>query len=289
MKLKPLILTRAEHIGSALSTLFITRLHQATNTHTNTQESRPSIRVEIGNCFYEKRNKSSIWLVNRTHFLPDFPPSHYKWTIFICTACFFGQILTTDKQLQHPDAGDWVFLQLHLVWLSHKSKKLSSNITKKKKKKKGDLFVCFSWRSLSSQALMWIQLHKDRGKTYYDKRWGEGCSYTSVQFQHFLFSMHACLAVYALEGAEILKDREKMLWSKTACGKVFSSNSSVPITLLFCTYVCHPIFFFLIPWGKRLNKFFRADINPHLHWTHKTYRKQVKRSFCWKSQEAHTT
>lgn len=97
---------------------------------------------------------------------------------------------------------------------------------------------------------MWIQLHKDRGKTYYDKRWGEGCSYTSVQFQHFLFSMHACLAVYALEGAEILKDGEKMLWSKTACGKVFSSNSSVPITLLFCTYVCHPIFFFWYPEGK---------------------------------------
>lgn len=77
-------------------------------------------------------------------------------------------------------------------------------------------------------------------RKYYDKRWGEGSSYTSVQFQRSLFSMHVCFAVYASETTEIYKDEEKMLWSKTACGKVFSPVSSVPITLLFCTHVCHP-------------------------------------------------
>ncbi len=124
-----------------------------------------------------------------------------------------------DEIIWHPDLA-WILLSGKII--------------------KTDVFVCLSWTSLSSEALMQIQLHKDRERKYYDKRWGEGSSYTSVQFQHSLFSMHVRLAVYASETTEIHKDEEEMLWSKMACGKVFSSISSVPITLLFCTHVCQP-------------------------------------------------
>lgn len=107
-----------------------------------------------------------------------------------------------------------------------------------------NVFVCLSRRRLSSRALMRIQLHEDgekkKQKTYYDKRWGEGSCYTSVQFQRSLFSMHVCLAFCACETSEIREDEEKMLWSKAACKKVFSAMSLVPITLLFRTHVRHP-------------------------------------------------
>lgn len=150
-----------------------------------------------------------------------------------------------------------------------------------------DVFVCFSWRGLSSQASVWIRLHEDRWKILWLKmRWGIWLHISAALA--VVFSMHVCLAFYALERTKIHKDGEKMLWSKPACGKVFISIIAVAIIFLVCTNICHPQIS-LLPSGKRLNKFFRAGFNPHLNSTPKTYRKQVKRSFCRKSSAAHAT
>ena len=89
---------------------------------------------------------------------------------------------------------------------------------------------------------------KKKQNTYYDKRWGEGSCYTSVQFQRSLFSMHVCLAVCAWETSEIREDDEKMLWSKGGMQKgirfhQLGSNSTL------ISYTCSPSSYF--PWSPR--------------------------------------
>lgn len=61
--------------------------------------------------------------------------------------------------------------------------------------------------------------------------------------------MHVCLAVYALERAEIHKDGKKC-YDQREHAKVFRSISSVPITLFFYTHVRQPHTFVDAFWEK---------------------------------------
>lgn len=135
------------------------------------------------------------------------------------------------------DARDEVILHPESAWMSYK-----------RKAQRQDYKKCFCLSFTEELKLTGLDAdstprgwrEKKQQKTHYDKRWGEGSCYTSVQFQHSLFSMHVCLTLCAWETSEIREDEEKMLWSKAACKKVFSSMSLVPITLLFRIHVGCP-------------------------------------------------
>ena len=109
-------------------------------------------------------------------------------------------------------------------------------------------------------------------------RWGIQLYISTAPALFYLESMRA-LQFVPRRALKSTRTAGKLLRSNTACGKVFSSISSIPITLLFCTHVCHPRLFFDTFREKRLNKLLRAGINPHLNSTHKTYRKKVKKVF----------
>lgn len=122
----------------------------------------------------------------------------------------------------------------------------------------------------------------------YDKRWGKGSSYASVQFQQPFLACACALHFMLWRWLKSTRIGRKMLWSKTVRAQRYSFLSA---QLQWHSYFVHTfiiLIFSLMPLGKTLNKFLRAGINPHLAHT-KTYSKQVKRSFCWKISVTHTT